>query len=111
MELMQANPTEKRLDDLNHKVDHGFARGGQQFTQLDQRLDRVEMELRALRTDMTSELIAVRKEMKAGFDRMEGRFDERSDAVYRLLVRFCGAALATLVGLIVSLLGFVATQV
>ena len=82
MESMRESWTDERLDDLNDKVDRGF--------------ERVDTDLRALRT-----------EMRQGFDRMEARFDERFDALHRLMIQFCGVLIVALVGVVASL----ATQV
>jgi hypothetical protein len=89
MELMQASPTDKRLDDLDRKVD--------------QRFDRIELELRA----HGNEFVALRKEIKAGSERMEERFDERSDATHRLLVQVSASLLGTV---ILASAGLIATQ-
>jgi hypothetical protein len=81
MHVMRASWTDERLDDLNRRVDRGF--------------DRVAADIGALRA-----------ETKAGFDRV----DERFEAMHRLLLRFCGLMIAALVGLIAPLIGVVATQ-
>jgi hypothetical protein len=131
MELMQASPIEKRFDDLDRKVDRGFERVDhrfervddqfkliderfervderfkrvdERFVQVEQRLDRIELELRA----HGNEFIALRKELKAGFERMEERFDERSDATHRLLVQVSASLLGTV---ILASAGLIATQ-
>jgi len=113
MELMQQSSTDKRLDDLNVKVDHRFAQVDHRFEQIDlrfgqidqrfeqigQRFDRVEAELRMLRVDTKNEFVALRGEMKAGFERMEERLDERFDGLHRLMIQFCGLMIAAIVGL------------
>ncbi|HET6998614.1 MAG TPA: hypothetical protein VFI03_08490 [Solirubrobacterales bacterium] len=103
MELMQASPTEKRLDDLDRKVEHGFERVDERFAHVELRLDRIELELRA----HGKEFVALRNDMKAGFERMEERFDERSDAMYRLLVLVSATLLGTVITACAAL---VATQ-
>lgn len=110
MESMRESWTDKRLDDLNDKVDRGFER-----IDADLRLLRVETRtesttlrgemqsgFEAVRGEMQSGLEAVRGEMKSGFERMEERFDERFDALHRLMVQFCGLMLAALIGLIAT---------
>lgn len=103
MEAMRERWTDDRMDDLNGKVD-------------------------ALRVEMRTEFAAVRGEMDRRFDKVDeqfdkvdGRFDkvderfqmmegrfERMDArllgIYRVMVVFCGSAMA-------ALIGFIATQV
>jgi hypothetical protein len=82
MHVMRKSWTDERLDDLSHRVDRGF--------------DRVDADIRGLRA-----------ETKAGFERV----DERFEAMHRLLLRFCGLMIAALVGLIAPLIGVVATQI
>jgi hypothetical protein len=62
-----------KVDDLAGRMEKGFTR--------------VDAELREQRQDM-----------KAGFERV----DERFERMHRLLVQFCSAAIATLVGLIAT---------
>lgn len=84
MNSMRESWTDKRLDDLNEKVDRGF--------------DRIDADLRGLRVETRTEFVALRGEMKAGFDRV----DERFDALHRLLVQFAGLLVAALIGLIAT---------
>jgi hypothetical protein len=95
MELMPESWTDKRLDDLNGRID-------QRFDQVDQRFGRVEAELRALRVETRTEFMALRGEMKGGFERVEERLDERFDALHRLMIQFCGLLIAALIGLIAT---------
>jgi uncharacterized protein YPO0396 len=95
MQAMRESWTDDRLDDLNAKVDRGF--------------ERVDAELHALRTETRTEFTAVRAEMKAGFDRVDERFerlderlDDRFDAMYRLMLHLGGGMLAALIGLIAT---------
>ncbi len=102
---MRESWTDDRLDDLNGKVD-------------------------ALRVEMKTEFAAVRGEMRGGFDKIDKRFDKidkrfekaderferfemRSDerfeammdrlySMQRLMIQFCGGALAALIGLIAT---------
>jgi predicted nuclease with TOPRIM domain len=106
MEAMRESWTDDRLDELNGKVD-------------------------ALRIEMRTEFASVRGEMKAGFDKIDERFeridkrferiderfekaeirsDERFEAMMdrlysmqRLMIQFCGAAMAALLGMIAAL--------
>jgi hypothetical protein len=66
--------TDQRLDDLNKKVDDGFAR-------------------------LDGDLREIRREMNGRFDSMEERFDARFDALNRTLI---GAAVAIAVAFIGS---------
>lgn len=114
---MQESPTEKRLDRLEAKVDGGFAlvderfarmderfaRVDERFVQMDKRFERMELELHR----HGNEFVALRKEIKAGFERMEERFDERSDATHRLLVQVSASLLGTV---ILASAGLIATQ-
>jgi DNA anti-recombination protein RmuC len=106
MEAVRESWTDRRLDDLNGRIESGF--------------DRVDSDLRAQRVETRTELTALRGEMRQGFDRvdarfermeerfderferMDGRLDERFDALQRLLVQFAGLLVAALIGLIAS---------
>jgi chromosome segregation ATPase len=106
MEAMRESWTDGRLDDLNGRIDQRFDQVDRRFDQVDQRFDRVEADARALRVEMKTEFVAVRGEMKAGFELVDARFD----AMHRLLVQFCGLMLAALIAVIASLVGLVVTQ-
>jgi hypothetical protein len=99
MESMRESWTDGRLDDLNAKVDRGFARGA---TEVHALRGETRTEFTALRGEMQNGFGELRGEMKAGFERMEERFDERFDALHRLMIQFCGLMLAALVGLIAT---------
>lgn len=92
MEAVREKWTDERLDDLNAKVDRGF--------------ERIDADLRALRVETRTEFVALRGEMKAGFDRVDARFermeermDERFEALHRLLFRAAAVLIVALVGL------------
>jgi hypothetical protein len=122
MELMQASPTEKRLDDLNHKVDQGFERveteirslraeSRGEFSSLREGIKGLATglpeEIRGAETGLRSEIkeesLALRAEMKAGFDAMDGRFER----MHLLLLQFCGGLFASFV---VAAAALIATQ-
>ena len=71
---MRESWTDARLDDLNGKVD-------------------------ALRVEMRSEFAAVRGEIASRFDKV----DDRLYAMQRLMIQFCGVALAALLGVLGAL--------
>jgi hypothetical protein len=77
--------TARRFDELGRRVDNGF--------------NRIDADLREMRL----EAIAQRKEMSEGFEAMNERFEGRFEAMNRLLIQLCG-------GIIVALIGLVATQ-
>jgi hypothetical protein len=78
MDVVREAWTDERLDDLARRVDQGF--------------DRVDRDLRDLRTD----LAAVRNELKSDFGRLEARFD----SMQRM----------TLGAYVTAVLGLIATQ-
>jgi hypothetical protein len=80
METVRESWTDKRLDDLNDKV------------------DRIDVDLRALRVETRTEFTALRGEMKDGFESINQRFD----ALHRSMVQFSGIMIAALVGLIAT---------
>lgn len=74
MEAMRESWTDKRLDDLNEKVDRGF--------------DRLDADIRGLRLETRTEFQTMRGEMKAGFDRVDDRFERIDDRFERINDRF-----------------------
>jgi chromosome segregation ATPase len=88
MHLMRESWTDARLDDLNGKVDGGFARLDARMDRLDARMDRLDA-----RMDRLEERI----------ERFEHRMDEKFDALNRLIMRVGG-------GIIIALVGVIATQ-
>lgn len=89
MEAMREKWTDERMDDLSTRVGEGF--------------NRLDTDLRALRSDTASELGAVRAEMRVGFDRV----DERFDAMHRTMVQFAGAMIGALIALFAAQLGLI----
>jgi len=92
MEAMRQSWTDDRLDDLNLKVDRlsdrvdrGFEAVDRRFEAMDRRFERVE-----------DEFVAVRKEIKEGFD-----------GLHKTLIQL-SAGFASI--LITAILGIVATQ-
>jgi hypothetical protein len=99
MQTMRESWTDERLDDFRAEVnrrfdgvDRRFDGVDRRFDAVDHRFDRVEGEIRDLRLDM-----------KAGFERMDDRFER----LYRLLITVGGAFIGTL---IVAFAGLIATQ-
>jgi hypothetical protein len=84
MESMRESRTDRRLDDLNDKVDRGF--------------ERIDADLRLQRVEVRTEFTALRGEMKGGFERI----DDRLEALHRLLLRGAGVVFAALIGLIAT---------
>ena len=82
MEGVREKSTDERLDDLNERVNQGFAR--------------VDADIRELRG-----------EVKSRFDSLESRMDAKFDALNKLLLRAAGGAIGVLVTTGVAL---VATQ-
>lgn len=120
MELMERDTTEKRLDDLGVKVDHRFDLVDHRFAQVDQRFDAVDqrfaqVDQRFVQVDQRFDAVEqrldgvegqvreLRRDMKAGFDSVNERFD----ALHRLMIQFSGGLLGTV---IVASAGLIATQ-
>ena len=85
---MRESWTDKRLDDLNAKVDRGFEQVDKRFEQVDKRFERLEANLEALRV-----------ETKAGFE-----------SIYRLMVVAIIALTGSIVTGFAAIVGFMATQ-
>jgi hypothetical protein len=79
MERARATWTDERLDDLSRRVDSGF--------------NRIDGDLRQLRTEMSADLNGLRVEM-----------NRRFDALQRLMIQTSGGMLIVVVGTLVSVL-------
>lgn len=98
MESMRESWSDKRLDDLNDKV------------------DRIDADVRAHRVETRTEFAALRGEMRDGFERVDARFermdgrferldarlDDRFDALHRLLIQLAALTIAALIGVIAT---------
>jgi hypothetical protein len=82
MATMTETGTEKRLDDLRIEMHRSF-------DQVDQRFDRVEADVRELRSDT-----------KAGFGAMDARFD----SLQRMMIGFFATTLGSVIAGVVVLL-------
>jgi hypothetical protein len=63
METMRSTWTDERLDDLTHRMDHGFAR-------VDSRLDKLDARLDAMQRTMIQTTVAIAAIMVTGFATM-----------------------------------------
>jgi DNA anti-recombination protein RmuC len=104
MPVMLDQPTNEKLDALGAKVDD-------LRTQMEKGFERVDAELRQQRQEMKAGFNRVDERFVRGEERVnerfvhvEERFDERFERMHRLLVQLCG-------GIIVALIGLIATQV
>ena len=75
MHLMRESWTDARLDDLNEKVDRGFAKMDERFQVIDER-----------------------------FERLEAKMDAKFEALYRLLAQCMLGMMAVIVGGFATLL-------
>lgn len=86
--------TDQRLDDLNKKVDDGFAR--------------LDGNIRDLRLEVKHQGESLRMEMNARFEKIDARFekiDERFEALGRALLAAAVAIIVALIGCTASLAG------
>jgi len=83
--------TDERLDDLNKKVDSGFA-----ATRAEMRegFTRVDADIRELRGDLNRDVGGLRSEMNARFDKMNERFE----ALNRTLIGGLFVVVAAIIG-------------
>jgi hypothetical protein len=130
MEAMPQRWTDDRMDDLSAKVDELGRR-------MENGFNRVDADIRALRDDTKTAFGSVRAEMREGFDRIDERFnridgrfdkvderferfeirsDERFEAMMdrlysmqRLMIQFCGVAMAALLAVLATLVGSLLT--
>jgi hypothetical protein len=79
MERARATWTDERLDDLSHRMDDGF--------------NRVDADLRSLRTQMESR-----------FESLETRIEGRIDALQRTMIQLTGGMLAAILATLATVL-------
>jgi hypothetical protein len=84
MEAMRESWTDDRLDDLNGKVDSLWIETKTEFA--------------AVRGEMKDEFASVRAEIRERFEAMM----DRLYSMQRLMIQFCGVAMAALIGLIAT---------
>ena len=72
MEAMRQSWSDDRLDDLNHRVDAGFARVDAQFARVDERFAQMEerMDARFARSEARMEIL---------FERLDAKIDSKVD--------------------------------
>ena len=89
MEAMRDKWTDERLDDMNAVMADGF--------------NRTDADLRALRSDTTSEFAAVRAEMRSEFTAFRSEMNSRFEATQRLIIQVGAGMFGTMVIGFVSL--------
>jgi flagellar capping protein FliD len=94
--------TDERLDDLNGKVNKGFAR-------TETAIAETKAEISDLRRETKGEIKELRREMHAGFNKVDARFDKMDDRFEKMNDRFdrlsqilIGGTIAIIVALIGS---------
>lgn len=90
MQTMRESWTDERLDDLNAKVDRGFAQVDERFAQVDKRFEQVDQRFE----HVEKEFKAVRSEMKEGFDAVNGRIDSLQQTMFQGVIGICLVILA-----------------
>jgi predicted nuclease with TOPRIM domain len=122
MEAMRQSWSDDRLDDLNNRVDAGFARVDERFARVDERFARLEDKIDRLDAKIDAKIDAridrldakvdakidaaafeLRGEMKEGFHQLNCRFD----AMQQTFIRVGGGLIGVLVA---SGAGLIATQ-
>lgn len=86
---MREKWSDERLNDLNRRVENGF--------------NRVDADLR----DVRGEIAGLRSGMDARFEHLESRFD----ALQRTMLQVGGGLVAALLGVMVTLIALIVTQV
>ncbi|MGH2954562.1 MAG: hypothetical protein ACRDK9_11225 [Solirubrobacterales bacterium] len=86
MERARATWTDERLDDLSRRVDDGF--------------NRVDEDLRAMRTELSARIDAQGVEFSRRFDRL----DARIDALQRMMIQVGGGMTVAILATLISVL-------
>lgn len=81
MEAMREQWTDARLDDLSNRVSDGF--------------NRVDKDLRSLRSEMNSQNDSLRNEMNSEFGSLRAEMNDRFDSLQRTILQVGGGAIAT----------------
>src|ERR1700754_5023867 len=95
MEAMRQSWSDDRLDDLNRRVDNGFARVDAEFVEL-----RRDIDQRFARVD--AQFAEMRVEMNLRFDRLESRFDAMQRTFAQVGFGMAGSILLAAAGLIAT---------
>ena len=107
---MRQSWSDDRLDDLNNRVDAGFARVDERFAQVEARFNHLEARIdeRFARLDakIDSKIDGVafelRREMKLGFHEINSRFDAMQQTIIRVGGGLIGVMAAGGLGLIAT---------
>jgi hypothetical protein len=92
MTMARDSWTDERLDDLNTKVDRGFARVDERFAQLEARFNRFEAQV------------------DTRFNRFEGQVDARLLAIETGIASLNRSLLGGMFVIVAALIGIIATQ-
>jgi len=94
MEMPREKWTDDRLDDLNQKVDGGFAQVDKRFDKVDARFEKVEGKIEGGVKEL-------RDDMNVRFDKVDGRFE----SLNRTLLWSAVGVITTLIGCCATLAG------
>jgi hypothetical protein len=111
MEAMRQSWSDDRLDDLNHRVDAGFARVDQRFTQMEARMDtrfaQMDERMDARFARFEAKLDATAHELRMQVQGDTHQLNSRFDAMQQTMIRIGGGLIGVLVA---SSAGLIATQ-
>ncbi|MGH2960835.1 MAG: hypothetical protein ACRDL3_01375 [Solirubrobacterales bacterium] len=103
--------TDERLDDLSHRVEHGFSRVDERFDRLEARID---ARIDAQGAELSRRIDALGAELSRRIDALGGRVDTqgvemggRIDSLQRTMIQFGSA---TTVGILATLVTVVLTR-
>lgn len=103
MEAMRQSWSDDRLDDLNKRVDNGFARVDARFAHLEERMEAGFNRLDAkIDTKIDGSAAELRQEMKMGFDQVNARFDAMQQTMIRVGAGLIGVLVASGAGLVAT---------
>jgi uncharacterized coiled-coil DUF342 family protein len=94
--------TDERLDDLNKKVDDGFARVGDDIRELRGELKtqgkELRAEIKAQGEELRGEIKSQGKELRGEMNELRREMNERFDSVNRTLVGAVAVIIAAIIG-------------
>ena len=81
--------TDERLDDFRVDVNRRFDEVDRRFDEVDRRFDEARDDVNRRFDEQRAESVAIRREMKEGFERVDKRFErvnEQFERMYRLMI-------------------------
>jgi tetrahydromethanopterin S-methyltransferase subunit G len=97
--------TDERHDDLNTKVDVGFARVDKRFDKVDARFDKVNGRFDKVEGKIEGGIKELREEMNERFDKVDSKFDTLDAKFDKKFDWLIGILLLSVLGILAAVIG------